>query len=171
MRISSCLESCSHAHSYTHSQYFDIQPKFLSGAPVFFTANHNLHPIFKITDFFSLKLINIFFSSFWFQSENPKKIVFVFAIVACAVAIPAGAPQPRPIAPVQHQRSANPESEQLAASGAEDQDLKASSSYGYGYYGGGLGGYGGYGGLGEYITDDMNWIKEKNQIKIKLALK
>lgn len=104
------------------------------------------------------------------------KIVFVFAIVACAVAIPAGAPQPRPVnAPVQRQRAANPESEQLQ-SGAEDQDLKGSSSYGYGwefihrfklqkinlnvwlnschssYYGGlgGLGAGGYYGGLGYY---------------------
>lgn len=53
----------------------------------------------------------------------------MLAVVACAVAIPAGAPQPRPIAPAQP-RSANPESEQLQ--GADDQDLKGSSSYGYG---------------------------------------
>lgn len=57
--------------------------------------------------------------------------MFVFAIVACAVAIPAGAPQPRSIAPAQRQHAANPESEQLQ-SGADEQDLKASSSYGYG---------------------------------------
>lgn len=55
----------------------------------------------------------------------------MFAIAACAVAIPAGVPQPRPIAPVAHQRAASPESEQLT-SGADEQDLKASSSYGYG---------------------------------------
>lgn len=79
------------------------------------------------------------------------------AIVAFAAAIPAGAPQPRPIAPQQARQAANPESEQLSA-GADD-DLKASNSYGYGYYGGlgGLGGvgysgigYGGYGGYGGY---------------------
>lgn len=69
----------------------------------------------------------------------------MFAIIACAVAIPAGAPQQRPIAPVQRQRAASPESEQLST-GADDQDLKGSSSYGYGSYYGGLGGY--YGGLG-----------------------
>lgn len=57
------------------------------------------------------------------------------AVVACAVAIPANAPQPRQIAPLPIQRAVNPESEQLT-SGAEEQDLKASSSYGYGYYGG-----------------------------------
>lgn len=81
----------------------------------------------------------IIYSSKFFAKENlilifvcfVQKIVFVFAIVACAVAIPAGAPQPRPIAPVARQRAANPESEQLQ-SGADDQDLKASSSYGYG---------------------------------------
>lgn len=80
------------------------------------------------------------------------------AIVACAVAIPAGVPQPRPIAPQQARQAANPESEQLS-SGADD-DLKASNSYGYGYYGGlgGIGGvgysaigYGGYGGYGGYV--------------------
>lgn len=74
------------------------------------------------------------------------------AIVACVSAIPAGAPQPRPIAP-QARQAANSESEQLQ-SGAED-DLKASNSYGYGYYGlGGIGysgvGYGSYGGYGAY---------------------
>lgn len=77
----------------------------------------------------------------------------MLAIVACAAAIPAGAPQPRPIAP-QARQAANPESEQLST-GADD-DLKASNSYGYGYYGGlgGIGysgiGYGGYGGYGGY---------------------
>lgn len=60
----------------------------------------------------------------------------MLAVVACAVAIPASAPQARQIAPLPlRQRSANPESEQLTT-GADDQDLKASSSYGYGYYGG-----------------------------------
>lgn len=57
------------------------------------------------------------------------------AVAACAVAIPASAPQPRQIAPLPRQRAANPELEQLT-NGAEEQDLKASSSYGYGYYGG-----------------------------------
>lgn len=93
---------------------------------------------------FLLKAKVTFFCLFVFFSSN--QIVFVFAIIACAVAIPAGAPQPRPIAPVQRQRAASPESEQLTT-GADEQDLKGSSSYGYGYYGG-LGGY--YGGLGSY---------------------
>lgn len=95
-----------------------------------------------IITFFCFCLVIISFVS------SKKITFFVFAIVACAVAIPAGVPQPRPIAPVAHQRqAANPESEQLNSS-ADDQDLKGSSSYGYGYYGGGLGGYGGYGGAG-----------------------
>lgn len=100
--------------------------------------------------------------SFWFNPEfhfyifvKFKFALFVMAIVACAAAIPAGVPQPRPIAP-QARQATNPESEQLS-SGADD-DLKASNSYGYGYYGlGGLGGVGGvgysgigYGGYGGY---------------------
>lgn len=74
----------------------------------------------------------------------------MFAVVACAVAIPAGPPQPRPVNAEARRDLA--ESEKLQP-GADEQDLKASSSYGYGYYGGygagygsGYGGYGGYGG-------------------------
>lgn len=69
----------------------------------------------------------------------------MFAVVACAFAIPAGPPQPRPIAEARRDLA---ESEKLQA-GADEQDLKASSSYGYGYYGG-YGGYGGYNGLSGY---------------------
>lgn len=72
------------------------------------------------------------------------------AVVACAVAIPAAPQQPRPISPA----------EDLAA-GAED--LKSSSSYGYGYYGGygypGL--YGGYGspyGYSRYYSSKFSLI-------------
>lgn len=73
--------------------------------------------------------------------------LLVVVAVVCATAIPAGPAQARPIAPLVRERRAQ-ESEQLT-SGADD-DLKGSNSYGYGYYGSGLGGYGGYGGLGGY---------------------
>lgn len=69
-------------------------------------------------------------------------------MVACAVAIPAGPPQPRPIAEARRDLA---ESEKLQT-GADEQDLKASSSYGYGYYGGYGGGYGGYGGYGNGLS-------------------
>lgn len=69
-------------------------------------------------------------------------------MVACAFAVPAGPPQPRPIAEARRDLA---EAEKLQT-GADEQDLKASSSYGYGYYGGngGYGGYGGYNGLSGY---------------------
>lgn len=68
----------------------------------------------------------------------------MFAFVACAVAIPAipqAAAAPQPINPAED-----------LAEGA-DLDLKGSSSYGYGYYGGLYGGYpygSAYGGYGGY---------------------
>lgn len=97
--------------------------------------------------FYLLDLIWNFVSFIFLPFTRFKFALFVIAIVACAAAIPAGAPQPRPLAP-QARQAANPESEQLST-GADD-DLKASNSYGYGYYGG-LGGYGlGYGGYGSY---------------------
>lgn len=71
-------------------------------------------------------------------------------VIACAAAIPA-APQQRQPQPI------NPADDLAAGS---ESDLSGSSSYGYGYYGGGgLGGlyggyggypYGGYGGYGAY---------------------
>lgn len=81
--------------------------------------------------------------------------VLLFAVIACAVAIPASIPQPQgPQSIGQRQiREIDP----LEAGAEGNQDLKGSSSYGYGYYGyPGYGygygypgyGYGGYGGYG-----------------------
>lgn len=65
--------------------------------------------------------------------------------LAAAVPAPAKAPISKPL---------NPDVEQLEGSAGAEDDLKAASSYGYGYYGGGLhsayGGYGGYGGYGHH---------------------
>lgn len=60
--------------------------------------------------------------------------------ITLAAAVPAAAPK-APIA-----KQLNPEADPLEGSAGAEEDLKGASSYGYGYYGGGLhGGYGGYG--------------------------
>lgn len=68
--------------------------------------------------------------------------------VSLAAAVPAAAPK----ASVAQQ--VNAEAEQLEGSAGVEDDLKGASSYGHGYYAGGLhGGYGGYyGGHGYYPT-------------------
>lgn len=78
-------------------------------------------------------------NTFFFHHKT-KVSLCVIAIIACAAAIPAG-PQPRQINPIGQPQPINP-AQDLAAGG--EQDLKASSSYGYGYYGGLGGGYPGY---------------------------
>lgn len=79
-------------------------------------------------------------------------LVLLFAVIACAVAIPAALPQPdssaaAPGAPVsveERQRSALEKRQVGLENGSEQaEDLKASSSYGYGYYGHHGGYYGG----------------------------
>lgn len=92
---------------------------------------------------------------------------FAMAVLICmASAIPAPAPQSK-----QQQRAIEP-----VAAAAGDQadpleaggdDLKASSSYGYGYYGGhGYGGYGRYGGYGygypSYYTSYPHYYSSEN---------
>lgn len=73
------------------------------------------------------------------QRAKKKVFVFLFAVIACAFAIPAAVPQPLPISaqpfgaqplrPLENNREVEP----IAEGGAEaNQDLKASSSYGYG---------------------------------------
>lgn len=74
--------------------------------------------------------------------------VLLFAIIACAFAIPAALPQPQSPgeSPLEQRQSIeNREIEPLEAAVEQNQDLKGSSSYGYGFYG-----YPGYGYPGLY---------------------
>ncbi|XP_055322471.1 keratin-associated protein 19-2-like isoform X2 [Sitodiplosis mosellana] len=79
-------------------------------------------------------------------------LVLLFAVIACAVAIPAAMPQPASpgapvgVAPRGLEKRQIDTLETGAGAGAvaeQGQDLKGSSSYGYGFYGGYP--YGGYG--------------------------
>ncbi|XP_031618376.1 prisilkin-39-like isoform X2 [Contarinia nasturtii] len=70
-------------------------------------------------------------------------LILLFAVVACAVAIPAAVPEPAsPVgAPLGGLEPRGLEKRQIdgleAGAGPEQsQDLKGSSSYGYGFYGG-----------------------------------
>ncbi|XP_037046417.1 shematrin-like protein 1 [Bradysia coprophila] len=60
----------------------------------------------------------------------------MLAVVAFVTAIPAPQfQQPRQVAPGPQPKNINPDAEQLEGSN-DEKDLKASASYGYGYYGG-----------------------------------
>lgn len=76
--------------------------------------------------------------------HNWQVLVILFAVIACAVAIPAAIPQPdapavaaaAPLVAIEEQQRSALEKRQIGSleNGPEQgQDLKASSTYGYGY--------------------------------------
>lgn len=118
-----------------------------------------------------------------FQTKSKFKcskvsLFVLLAVVAVVTAVPAPQfQQPRQVAPGPQPKNINPDAEQLAGSN-DEQDLKASASYGYGYYGGYPGGYGyghgypysysygypsyGFGYYGHCMYNQINLLKFSN---------